>query len=150
MTNDILTQHGMNGLRARLEAAIPDDVALFYDAMLQRVSDLMSAQAGTRDGLALDILASGIEAYEKKAFPFPNEPQTVAQPIATAPKDGTEFVGYENGDAYKCCWRTEEPDEGPGYSGWWDFSNQSFENPTEWSPMPSGLTLSRPNTKENP
>jgi hypothetical protein len=57
------------------------------------------------------------------------------QPIATAPKDGTEFIGYENGDVYKCCWRTEEPDEGPGHSGWYDFSNSSFENPTEWSPL---------------
>lgn len=75
MANDILTQHGMKGLRSRLEAAIPDDVALFYDAMLQRVADLMSAQAGTRDGFALDVLASGIEAYEKKAFHFPALPQ---------------------------------------------------------------------------
>lgn len=58
------------------------------------------------------------------------------QPIATAPSDGTEFIGYENGDVYRCCWRTEHPDEGrPGHSGWYDFSNQSFENPTEWSPL---------------
>lgn len=69
MANDILTQHGMAGLRRRLAAAIPDDVGVMYDAMLKRLAELMTAQAGTRDGTALDILSSGIEAYEVKAFP---------------------------------------------------------------------------------
>lgn len=69
MEHDVLTQHGMAGLRSRLAAAIPDDVELFYDAMLKRLAALMTAQAGTRDGTALDILSSGIEAYERKAFP---------------------------------------------------------------------------------
>jgi len=70
MANDILTQHGMKGLRDRLAAAIPDDVALMYDAMLYRVADLMrTARAGSDDGLALDILVSALEAYEAKRFP---------------------------------------------------------------------------------
>jgi hypothetical protein len=60
---------------------------------------------------------------------------TWPQPIATAPTDGTEFIGYEHGDVYKCCWRTEASGEGRAYSGWWDNLNQSFENPTEWSPL---------------
>lgn len=68
MEHDILTRHGMSGLRKRLAAAIPDDIELFYDAMLKRVAELMGAQAGTRDSTALDILSSGIEAYERKAF----------------------------------------------------------------------------------
>jgi hypothetical protein len=70
MANDILTQHGMAGLRQRLAAAIPDDVEIMYDAMLHRVAALMDAKAGTRDGLALDVLASGIEAYENKHYPM--------------------------------------------------------------------------------
>jgi hypothetical protein len=70
MANDILTQHGMAGLRQRLAAAIPDDIELMYEAMLKRIAQLMDAQAGTRDGLALDILSSGVEAYEAKHFSF--------------------------------------------------------------------------------
>lgn len=60
---------------------------------------------------------------------------TWPQPIASAPTDGSEFIGHQCGDVYRCCWRTEEPDEGPPHSGWWDFSNESFEGPTEWQPL---------------
>jgi hypothetical protein len=35
MSNDILTQHGMKGLRDRLAVAIPDDIEVIYDAMLR-------------------------------------------------------------------------------------------------------------------
>jgi hypothetical protein len=55
--------------------------------------------------------------------------------IATAPDDGTWFVAYQDGEAYPCEWRTEEPDEGPLREGWWDHFNQSFEEPTHWSPV---------------
>jgi hypothetical protein len=66
MSNDILTQHGMKGLRTRLAAAIPDDIAVVYDAMLCRASRLMDAKLGEARGRELDILVSAIEAYEVK------------------------------------------------------------------------------------
>lgn len=72
MENDILTQHGMGGLRRRLALAIPDDMGIVYDAMLKRVGALMDAKPGTPEGSALDILVSAVEAYEAKHH-FPGQ-----------------------------------------------------------------------------
>lgn len=71
MSNDILTQHGMKGLRTRLAVAIPDDIEVIYDAMLRRASKIMDAPLGGSDGRELDILASAIEAYEVKNLGWP-------------------------------------------------------------------------------
>lgn len=70
MENDILTQHGMGGLRRRLALAIPDDMGLVYEAMLRRIGALMDAKPGTTEGRALDILAAACEAYEDEHFPM--------------------------------------------------------------------------------
>lgn len=59
------------------------------------------------------------------------------QSIATAPKDGSEFIAFQDGDVYRCAWRVVESDETPGHEGWWDFSNSSFEEPSNWLPMPA-------------
>lgn len=56
--------------------------------------------------------------------------------ICSAPKDGAEFIAFQGGDIYRCAWLTEEPDEGPPHTGWWDFVNSSFEEPTHWIPLP--------------
>lgn len=56
--------------------------------------------------------------------------------IATAPKDGTWFVAWQDGDVFKCQWRTEDDMEGHLDEGWWDNVNQSFEAPTLWQPLP--------------
>ncbi len=55
--------------------------------------------------------------------------------IETAPKDGTWFIAYQNGEPFPCDWRTEEQDEGPPREGWFDFFNRSFEDPTHWLPV---------------
>lgn len=74
MSNDILTQHGMKGLRARLAIAIPDDVEVVYDAMLRRASKLMDSTLSSKEGRELEILVSAIEAYEvhKLGWPQPS------------------------------------------------------------------------------
>lgn len=59
------------------------------------------------------------------------------QPIESAPKDGAWFVAYENGDVYKCKYTEIEDDEGRSYQeGWFDFVNETLENPTHWMPLP--------------
>lgn len=65
MSHDILTQHGMKGLRDRLAIAIPEDIAVIYGAMLNRASKLMGAKMDTREGAALDLLAEAIQDYER-------------------------------------------------------------------------------------
>lgn len=55
------------------------------------------------------------------------------RPISEAPKDGTWFVAYQNGETYPCEWHVQEPDEGPPREGWFDLFNQSFEEPTLWA-----------------
>ncbi len=41
-----------------------------YRAALKEIEALMTARAGSPDGERLDILATLVEAYEKKALPF--------------------------------------------------------------------------------
>lgn len=60
----------------------------------------------------------------------------VRQPIASAPKDGTEFIAFENGELYRCAWAERDDGEGRVDCGWWDFWNESFEYPTHWMPLP--------------
>lgn len=46
-----------------------------YETALERVSALMSAEAGTPEGDELDVLATLVEAYEQKHFPIdPSDP----------------------------------------------------------------------------
>lgn len=70
MENDILTQHGMAGLRTRLAQAI-DKPEPIYRAMLRRAHELMDAAAGTPEGAELDALADAIVAYEAKMIAAP-------------------------------------------------------------------------------
>ena len=62
--------------------------------------------------------------------------------IETAPKDGTWFIAYQNGEPFPCDWRTEEQDETPPREGWFDFFNRSFEDPTHWLPVWGATTES--------
>ena len=41
-----------------------------YEAALRRIEELMSAAFGTLEGDELDVLATLVEAYEQKWFPF--------------------------------------------------------------------------------
>lgn len=41
-----------------------------YEAALERIAGLMSAEVGTPEGDELDILATLVEAYEQKHFPI--------------------------------------------------------------------------------
>ena len=41
-----------------------------YRAALKEIESLMAARAGTAEGERLDILATLVEAYEKKHFPM--------------------------------------------------------------------------------
>lgn len=48
---------------------------------------------------------------------------TELKPIETAPKDGTHFVAYQNGEVYRCRWRN---------GVWWDYSTSTSGDPTHW------------------
>lgn len=41
-----------------------------HETALERIAELMSAEAGTLEGDELDILATLVEAYEQKHFPI--------------------------------------------------------------------------------
>ena len=58
------------------------------------------------------------------------------QPIETAPRDGTWFCAYQDGDVYKCQWRVDDDLEGGLSEGWFDNVNSSFEAPTLWVSLP--------------
>lgn len=70
MENDILTQHGLKGLRERLEIAIPDDVAWIYNAMMKRCTILMNAKLGTPERRELDILVAACQRHEETMHSF--------------------------------------------------------------------------------
>lgn len=54
------------------------------------------------------------------------------QPISEAPKDGTVFLAYEDGEYFGCC-RSEGDDYWVGYCG----QPVVYEiNPTHWMPLP--------------
>ena len=53
------------------------------------------------------------------------------QPIATAPKDGTEALVYDAGAIVIALWSTED-----GQSGWWDNGIMN-PSPTHWMPLPA-------------
>jgi len=61
------------------------------------------------------------------------------QPIATAPKDGTFFLGYwpEKRRLEACILPTywdEHTSDGPRFV---DVDDNCFENPTHWMPLPA-------------
>ena len=62
------------------------------------------------------------------------------RPIETAPRDGTWFIALQDGLTYPCQWVEQETDEGPPRAGWWDFFNDSFEDPTSWQPVASATS----------
>lgn len=72
--------------------------------------------------------------------------------IETAPKDGTWFIAYQDGEPFPCDWRSEEQDDGPPREGWFDFFNRSFEEPTHWTPVmgatPETLNTPSPQPRE--
>lgn len=72
-------------------------------------------------------------------------PQTHLLGVETAPKDGTWFIAYQDGEPFPCDWRSEEQDEGPPREGWFDFFNRSFEDPTHWLPVWGATTEGKDN-----
>lgn len=68
--NDVLTQHGMKGLRREIQKALAGADAL-HGLALRRIEHLMEIepQAATPEGAELDALASAVTAYEKCLHP---------------------------------------------------------------------------------
>ena len=60
------------------------------------------------------------------------------QPIATAPKDGTDILAYSpkapNPKTRTTWWRRAE--DGKGFIGWGEF-NESYWPATHWMPLPA-------------
>lgn len=58
------------------------------------------------------------------------------QPIETAPKDGTRFLAYEDGNHYALEWVPEMPND-----GYWKCLCGQFvtitPEPTHWRPLPA-------------
>ncbi len=74
------------------------------------------------------------------------------QDISTAPKDeNATFIACEGPLVYQCGWQIEDDGEGRRREGWYDFENQSFENPTLWQPFPKPrATLASATDAEKP
>jgi len=66
-------------------------------------------------------------------------------PIETAPKDGTEFIGWDGKWAFRCSAGKKyvlypHMDGGPTYCDVWDghyYDSLTIEHPTHWRPLPS-------------
>ncbi len=139
-------------IRAYLEAATPPDVAGLVedlDSFQRAYPEEVFPELTDAERMGITSIYPGlidrISASMGRHFAtFAGQAATALRlsagggwrPIDGAPKDGTEFIAFEDGDVYRCKWYEEEPDEGPGHVGWWDFVNGSFENPTRWMPLP--------------
>lgn len=72
-----------------------------YRAALKEIEALMTARAGSPDGERLDILATLVEAYEKKHFHFdlPDPVEAIKfrmEQMALTPKDLVPMIGQIN------------------------------------------------------
>ena len=80
-------------------------------------------------------------------------------PIETAPKDGTEFIGWDGKWPFRCSAGKKyelypHMDGGPTYRDVWDghyYDSLTIEHPTHWRPLPSspGASATRPNGGSN-
>lgn len=87
---------------------------------------------------AVDVpIGTKLYAHPPRSTLVPASVEGEWMPIETAPKDGDWFLACQDGEVYPCQWHEEQPDEGPGYIGWYDLFNRSFEEPTEWHPLPA-------------
>lgn len=72
-----------------------------YRAALKEIETLMTARAGSPDGERLDILATLVEAYEKRHFHFdlPDPVEAIKfrmEQMALTPKDLVPMIGQIN------------------------------------------------------
>jgi len=72
-----------------------------YRAALKKIEALMTARAGSPDGERLDILATLVEAYEKRHFHFdlPDPVEAIKfrmEQMALTPKDLVPMIGQIN------------------------------------------------------
>jgi HTH-type transcriptional regulator/antitoxin HigA len=72
-----------------------------YRAALKEIEALMTARAGSPDGERLDILATLVEAYEKRHFHFdlPDPVEAIKfrmEQMALTPKDLVPMIGQIN------------------------------------------------------
>ena len=72
-----------------------------YRAVLKEIEVLMSAEAGTPEGERLDVLATLVEAYERKHFPMdlPDPVEAIKfrmEQSGLTPKDLTPMIGRLN------------------------------------------------------
>ena len=72
-----------------------------YRKALKEIKALMNARAGTREGARLDVLATLVEAYERKRFPmdFPDPVAAIKfrmEQYGLTPKDVVPMIGQLN------------------------------------------------------
>jgi HTH-type transcriptional regulator / antitoxin HigA len=72
-----------------------------YRATLKEIESLMGAQAGSREGERLDVLATLVEAYERKHFPMdlPDPVEALKfrmEQSGLGPKDLVPMIGQLN------------------------------------------------------
>jgi HTH-type transcriptional regulator / antitoxin HigA len=72
-----------------------------YRAALKEIEKLMTAEAGTPEGERLDVLATLVEAYERKHFPMdlPDPVEAIKfrmEQSGLSPKDLTPMIGQLN------------------------------------------------------
>jgi HTH-type transcriptional regulator/antitoxin HigA len=72
-----------------------------YRAALKKIEKLMSAEADTPEGERLDVLATLVEAYERKHFPMdlPDAVEAIKfrmEQSGLGPKDLTPMIGQLN------------------------------------------------------
>jgi hypothetical protein len=101
---------------------------------------------------AADILAASTHTAHPLVYADLNEPQTAAQTIDTAPKDGTHILAWRRPIGIRVTDNThpptvvhwfDDPDEPGFYTSVNELAPEHPFNPTHWMPLPS-FALTRP------
>lgn len=124
-------------LRVETPKPLPPE---FANRCAARLSSMHAIEGGSIEAVEPELLQFGEFTTECDDFNF----TSAWQPIETAPKDGTDFLGYRDGDI-GICYRVLRDD-----CEMWCFGGKSAAveyfpkfRPTHWMPLPSS-----PLTKE--
>lgn len=159
-------EYNMAALRwnERKELAKPDELSTQKQCNSSKEANCLIVQVLRKD--ADEIEAHGLIA---KAYLYRDAADTLAalqatreqavrecaengwQPIETAPKDGTHFIGWDGKRPFRCSAGRRyvlypHQEGGPTYQDIWDghyYDSLMQENPTHWQPLPTPPLIDR-------